>query len=163
MKRLGKNIVVIIGCLCIVFAAGLFVYNKALTQRNYKNAKRLYNETEKLIPPVYMSGVKGNVVVEDYMIKATLTSKHMKCVISNDHDLPYYKNKMVVIPDYLKFDLFNLRTGEVITLKKVNGKMVSYKVTDHGWMPYKNLTKVGLTMYSRIHNYCYFVSTKKIS
>ena len=163
MKRFGKNIIVIIGCLCIIIAAALFVYNKSLTQKNYKNAKRLYSESEKLIPPVYMAGVNGDLLVEDYKITGTLTSKHMKCVISKDHDLPYYKNKMIVIPDYLKSDLFNLRDGEVITLKKASGKKVTYKVTDHGWIPYKNLTKVGLTMYNKVSRYCYFVSAKKVS
>ena len=163
MKRLGKNSVIIIGCLCIIIAGGLFVYNKYLTMRNYKNAKRIYKEAKKLIPPIYMSGVKGDPVVEDYAITAVVSSKHMHCVISQDHALPYYKHKMLVIPDYLKSDLFSLRTGEVITVKSASGKTTRYKVTDHDWIPYKNMTRVGLTMYNRIHNYCYFVSAKKIS
>lgn len=162
MRKYVSRMIAIIGCVCIIIAGCLFAYNKFLTHQNYKNAKKLYSETTKLIPPVYMSSVKGDVAVEGYLMRGTITSTHLHCVISRDHDLPYYKNKMVVIPDYLKPDLQKISIGEVITLKRVNGRKVSYKVTDSGRIPYKNLTSVGLTLYSKTNGYCYFVSSKKL-
>lgn len=162
MRKAVNRIIMCLGCVCIIIAATLFVYNKHLSEKNYTNAHNIYKKAEALIPPVYISSTSGDLSIYGYLVRATVSSAHLQCVVAKDHDLPYYHKKMIALPDYLKGDLQKVSIGETITLHKVNGKKITYKVTDSGRIPYKNLTPVGLTIYCQTNGYCYFISSKRI-
>ena len=152
----------ILGCLCILVSCCLFGYSQYLKKAQKSRIEKLYKQTVQLIPDTYVPSSNANLDVDGYDIKAVVTGNSLHLVISTSEELPHYKKGNIYIPEtYLK-DIEKLRSGDIVTIKTISGKILKYQLEVIGYVDQLSKTK-DLVFYTYTNSKYYCINAIRVS